>query len=610
MKVNYTRLLHLSIRTKLILAFLIMIIPIFLLGYVSQKLTYNAIEERVALSTSETIKQSAKHLDMLLRNVRDEYLKILASSQVQDYYNFEITDTDDSSLLAKATLKSRANNYLTNRVFSSSLISDIWIIAGENNSLGTSMLPLQFEQIYTTETDWYRHSAGVNSHLSFWGFHPELDGMGRDISYAMSLNGVFKRITGNSYINQSVGAMVIDIDLDYILGILSDIDLGERGEVHLISSDGRDISTGSGMHNDSSVDISLAEMIVSTPADTDRLVDYNDEKYRMIFKEIGDTGLIIVGLQPEAEIMSAARDINIWTAILIVLAIGTAIVLGLVISIGIGGRLAEFSYRMSKVARGDLNISMPTRGKDEIAVLGYGFNSMIADLKQYIDESVENEKIKREMEINLLISQINPHFIYNTLNSVIYLARENRDEDIVAIVEAFIRILQNSINFGETVIYASVRQEVESVKNYNLLQQFRYPDKYKILWDIDDDLMDLMVPKMILQPLVENALFHGICPVERQGSITIVIKKDNGFLLIIVEDNGEGMSEEKIEDIFITDRPHAKGSSIRSIGLNNIRERIRNLYGENGSLQIKSSPGLGSRIIIRIPINSESFYTQ
>ena len=604
------RFLHLSIRTKLILSFLIMIIPIFLLGYVSQRLTYNAIENHVTSSTRETIKQSAKLLDMLLKNVKDEYIKILASSQVQDYYNHQIDESDEFSFIVKANLKSKANNYLTNRVFSSSFISNIWIIAGMDNSLGTSMLPLQFDQKLISESDWYKNSAGIKSRLKFWGFHQELDGIGKEISYAMSLNGVVKRISGNSFINKSVGAMIIDIDLEYILNFLTDIDLGERGEVHLICADGRDLSIGSDISGKYFVDQSLVTLIVNANDADVQMVKYRQEKYRMIYKSVRNTDLIIVGLQPEAEIMSAARSINIWTAILIILALGTAIVLGLVISFGIGGRIAEFSYRMRKVARGDLDVSMPTRGRDEIAVLGYGFNSMIADLKQYISESVENEKIKREMEINLLISQINPHFIYNTLNSLIYLARENKNNDIIRMIETFIRILQNSINFGEKGIYATIKQEVESVKNYNLLQQYRYPDKYEISWDIEEELLDSMVPKMILQPLVENALFHGICPVERFGFIRISIKKEELFIKIRVEDNGEGISQERMKEIFRIDNLNKNGSSISSIGLNNIKERVRNLYGTRGNIIIGSNPDNGTRIEISIPINQESFYTQ
>ena len=593
-----------SIRFKLITAFIIMILPIFLLGFVSQKLTYDAVKDRVRFSTSETIQQSAKLIDILLQNVKEEYIKILASSPVQGYYNFEIDEHDASSQIVKASLKTEANKYLTNRVLSSSVISDIRILGVSNNSLGTSMLPLQFEFNQAIKSEWYKKSIDIKSRLTFWGYHTELDSLGRTYSYAMSLNGVVKRIIGSSYfINSAVGVMIIDIDYEYIEDIMSDIDLGERSEVHLISSDGRDISTGYEIStSDSTIDPFLAKLLIEHDRYSDELILYKNEKYRMTYNQIGDTGLIIIGLQPESEIMAAARSINVWTAILILFAIGTAIVLGMIITFGIGGRIAEFSYRMNKVARGNLDVSMPIKGKDEISVLAYGFNSMISDLKQYIKESVENEKIKREMEIDLLISHINPHFIYNTLNSVIYLARENRDTDIIKMVDAFIKVLQNSISFGDKGRYATIRQEIESVENYDLLQQYRYPDTYSIQYCIDGDILDYMVPKMILQPLVENALFHGICPKEDSGIILINIKKVDKHVKIEIIDNGVGINQDKLNNIIVTGRNNIDNSSVRSIGISNIRNRIRNLYSTYGSLDIESNQGKGTKVEIIIPV--------
>ena len=592
-----TKRIYISIRFKLIAAFSIMIIPIFLLGFVSQNLTSRSIEERVILSTSETIEQSAKLLDMLLLNVKDEYIKILASSQIQDYYNYEANENDEAAWLFKNSLKIKANTYLTNRVLSSSVISDIWILAEHYNSLGTRFLPIQFTYKLADKIGWYQKSLDIKSRLTIFGYHSELDISGSDYTYAMALAGSIKKIIGKSFINKSVGVMVIDIDLDFIQKILTDIDLGERGEIHLISPDGRDISEGSEVGKTiSTVDSSLAGILTKGDDSGSDIVFYNNENYRLTYKKIGTTGLIILGLQPESEIMAAARSINIWTVILILFAIGTAIILGLIITLGIGSRILKFSHKMEKVALGNLDVNMSTTGNDEIAVLGEGFNKMIGELKQYINESVENEKIKREMAINLLISQINPHLIYNTLNSVIYLAKENKNKDIVKMVEAFISLLQDSIKIGDEGIYATIKQEVESIENYGLIQQYRYPDRFELEWDIEKDLLDCKVPKTIIQPLVENALFHGICPGDGQGVISISIKKVGDYINIVVEDNGEGMDPEALKNIFVSNVNNGNSSLVRSIGLSNIRERIRYLYGENGSLKIESTPGKGTRV--------------
>jgi len=334
----------------------------------------------------------------------------------------------------------------------------------------------------------------------------------------------------------------------------------------------------------------------------DEIVMYDNEKYLLSYENVGNTGLVLFGLVPESEITAAAKVINTWTVLLILVAIGTAIVLGLIITLGIGGRITRFSLKMEKVARGELDVIMSTKGNDEIAILGDGFNRMIADLKGYISESVKNEKIKREMAINLLISQINPHVIYNTLNSVIYLAKENRNKDIVKMVESFINLLHNSIKIGDEGLFATIEQEVESITNYAVIQQFRYPDKFIIEWEVDKELYNAKVPRTIIQPLVENALFHGICPLDGRGNITISIQRVDSDVCIIVSDNGEGMEKDKLENIFTVKENIGSDTNVRSIGLSNIRERIQYLYKEKGSMIIKSTPGTGTQIELRIPL--------
>jgi len=590
-----------SIRFKLIAAFSIMIIPIFLLGFISQKLTYDAIEERVILSNSATIEQSAKLLDMLLLNVKDEYIKILASSQIQDYYNYQVKGSGYTSREYQNTLKIKANNYLTNRVLSSTVISNIWILAGQDNSLGTRFLPLQFDFTNNKNIGWYQKSFDIKSRLSIVGYHPELDIQGSFNSYAMAISGSIKRIKGKTFINESIGIMVIDIDFEFIKKILSDIDLGTKSEIHLISQDGRDVTAG-GTNTDLTVKASLANYVYDKTDSGNEMIVYENKKYLMSYESVGNTGLVLIGLLPESEITSAAKQINTWTVLLILVAIGTAIILGLIITLGIGGRIARFSYKMEKVAGGDLEVTMSTKGNDEIAVLGDGFNRMIGELKGYISDSVKNEKIKREMAINLLISQINPHVIYNTLNSVIYLAKENRNEDIIKMVESFINLLHNSIKIGDEGLFATINQEVESIKDYALIQQYRYPDKFSIEWDIDDDICEFKVPRTIIQPLVENALFHGICPLEESGIISISIKKMDFYISITVSDSGEGIDSETLKRLFETRIDDSTGSPVRSIGLSNIKERLKYFYQDNGGMEIKSTPGSGTSVKLKIPL--------
>jgi len=590
---------YISIRLKLIAAFSVMIIPIFLLGYISSRLAYKTIEDRAILSTRATIDQSAKLLDIIFDNVKDEYIKILASSQIQDY--IRMNNDDDRTILLGNKLSARANNYLTGRVLSSAAISNIWMFSGDKKTIGTKMLPLQFNYRKLRDSGWYKRGEDIRSSLAFNGFHPGLEEERNELSYALSLTGSIKKITADNFINETSAVMVIDIDLDYISKILKGINIGNGGEIHLVSADGRDLITGQNNIKKTTIDSTLASYISNGNSNESNMVSYKDNKYLMVFREIGKTGLIIIGLQPESEIISTAKRINRITFYLIIFAFVTALVLGLVITLGIGSRISRFSNIMSEVAGGNLDITIKDSGNDEIAILGKSFNKMISDLKRYVNESVENEKIKREMQVNLLISHINPHMIYNTLNSVIYLARENKNKDIEKMVEAFISLLQNSIKIGDEGIFATVGQEIESVKNYELIQHYRYPDKFKIFWDVDNNLLNERVPKTILQPLVENALFHGICPLDRKGVIRISIRKNAGGVIILVADDGVGIDQDKIKSILQEETVDPMSKGVKSIGLFNIRERLKYLYRGYESMKIYSIPREKTVIELFIP---------
>lgn len=240
---------------------------------------------------------------------------------------------------------------------------------------------------------------------------------------------------------------------------------------------------------------------------------------------------------------------------------------------------------------------------DEIELLGAGFNRMTEDIKAYIHQSVEDEKIKHKLQNDLLLSQINPHFIYNTLNTVIYLAQGN--QDIITITESFIHILQDAVKEGREGYYSTVREEIESLKHYLIIQSYRYPNRFVVNWEVKEETLEGWIPRMILQPLLENALFHGIIPMETPGTITIRIALQQDLLSISIADDGIGMDESKVELLAKGRQLHDSFSRMRPIGLSNVRELIRNLYGPLSRFDIESGINQGTRIALLLPHKQE-----
>jgi two-component system, sensor histidine kinase YesM len=279
------------------------------------------------------------------------------------------------------------------------------------------------------------------------------------------------------------------------------------------------------------------------------------------------------------------------------------IIIVLPIILKITNPITELTKGMRQVAEGNLDMAINISSGDELEAMANGFNRMVVDLKNHISESVEYEKTKRKMEYDILLSQINPHFIYNILNTVIYLARKQQNHDIANLVGSFIRILQDGIKVGGEGLLTTVNQEIEIVNHYVTIQQYRYRERFELIWQVAEELLKNLIPKTLIQPLVENALYHGICPKEGPGKIIVSITKTQNDLVIMVEDDGIGMEQEMIQKLLSGEQVYEPESKMRSIGIANIRDRIRYLFGENYGVTIKSTVNKGTRVTVTIPLN-------
>lgn len=261
--------------------------------------------------------------------------------------------------------------------------------------------------------------------------------------------------------------------------------------------------------------------------------------------------------------------------------------------------LIRLTNAMKRVAVGDLSTSVSIRSGDELEILGSGFNRMVGDLKTMIETSVRNEEVKRKMQIDLLMAQINPHFLYNTLNTVIYLSHAKRNAEAVEVTQALIGILQDTIKTGEGAVRAPLAEEKRIVDKYVVIQQTRYPGRFRFVWEAEEEALGHPVPRMALQPMVENAIVHGIIPSEREtGTIAARAYRADGQLCLEVEDDGRGMD---VPEDGWTMRAGSGAERARGIGLSNIQERLRTFFGASAHLEVLSEPGKGTLARIRLP---------
>ena len=267
---------------------------------------------------------------------------------------------------------------------------------------------------------------------------------------------------------------------------------------------------------------------------------------------------------------------------------------------------------MKMAGAGKLDTQVSIRTNDEFADLGQGFNRMVRQIDQHIKDSIQYEKNKHQMEYELLIAQIDPHFIYNTLNTIIHLARKESNGDIIILTRAFIELLQDGIRLSENRIYSTVEKELRIIHNYMAIQNYRYKDLFQLEVDCPESLQQELIPGAILQPLIENALFHGIAPLGRRGRIWLSLAKlpkpaevqavgqaAGDVIQIKIADEGVGISPEQARQILAGEI--AADSPRKHVGMQNVIKRLELLYGSDYQLAMAPRPGGGTQIEIQIP---------
>jgi two-component system sensor histidine kinase YesM len=220
---------------------------------------------------------------------------------------------------------------------------------------------------------------------------------------------------------------------------------------------------------------------------------------------------------------------------------------------------------------------------------------MIEEIRRLMDRVVEEQREKRKTEFQALQNQINPHFLYNTLDSIVYLSENKMNDKVVKMVVALSRFFRISISRGRNIIL--LKEEIEHARNYLLIQQIRYNDKFDFKFEIDKEVLNLKVVKLSLQPIIENALVHGINTEYDSGTIIIRAYQKRHSLVLEVEDDGYGMTEELIESVYdnLTNK-----KLHNSIGLKNVYQRLRIYYGEEVEFKIISE--LDEKTIVRLVI--------
>lgn len=307
---------------------------------------------------------------------------------------------------------------------------------------------------------------------------------------------------------------------------------------------------------------------------------------------------------PYNELTRDTRYIRNWILLVMLIFTVAAFMVSYFLARSISKPMQDVVKEIDEINRDNFEIDVQYRGKDELGVLVDAINKMMNKVRDLIGEVYVQKIYKQEQEIKTLQAQINPHFLYNTLESINWMGQIHHAPQISLMTTLLGDIMRYSINTKSDMVDLS--EELEYIRKYLSIQKIRYGDKLNVFYDIQDDVLSSVIPKLTIQPIVENAIFHGIEKKAGIGRIRLICLRENDCLKIIVEDNGAGMGEERLQFIVKEINPNNLTPSQSNIGLSNVNKRIKIHFGAEYGLEIKSQKDVGTRVCINLPYKPET----
>lgn len=392
------------------------------------------------------------------------------------------------------------------------------------------------------------------------------------------------------------GYVLIEYQSPLLINNFAHIRYGETGSYLIADTDGN-----KKIENDQDVSGNISEEEYFQWAEDNKkggkVFRIDGKRYLVTASVIPTLDWLMIGLTPVNELTKAGKAM---TQIIYVVGIIAALIstfFSLRVSHSVTKPLIYLTDTMKKFGKGDLSVRVPVLYEDEIGILSEEFNKMSEQIRQLVDQVYREQRAKRKSELAALQAQINPHFLYNTLNSVSSLIKMNCPDEAFIMIQAIGTFYRTSLSDGKTLI--PLEQEITNIENYIKIQKVRYGNKIEYEIDIENEILQEWIVKLTLQPLIENSIYHGIKEMRGKGIIRIKGWKEKNKVFIQVSDNGLGIPEEKLEELFSKDY-REKGSAF---GLFNIQQRLQIYFGKEYGLTVESKLSQGTKATVCIPVD-------
>ena len=395
------------------------------------------------------------------------------------------------------------------------------------------------------------------------------------------------------------GVLLVDMNFSGIEQICKDVTLPySQGYLYLIDGSGeliyhpRQQLIYAGLLEENN--LSAANYADGTHTET-----FQGQRRSVTVKTVGYTGWKLVGVVPRANMLDNYGQLMLFFLFVVFFSIFLLVFANLRLSEWITAPMKQLDRAVKELESGREPVDFTVNGPYEVEHLSRSIQSMVSTLRHLMDDILEQEAQKRRSELDVLQSQINPHFLYNTLDSVVWMTENGRTEDAVVMLTALARFFRISLSRGSNII--PLADELEHARHYLTIQKMRYKNKFSAQISAEDSVESLYTIKLIIQPILENAIYHGMAYADGDGEIQIHAFREGEDVLIEVTDNGPGMPEELVEQLLSPNGPAVSGAKGSGIGFRNVHQRIQLTFGPDYGLTILSEPDSGTTVRIRLP---------
>lgn len=543
---------------------------ITILGSIMYFSISNIILEDELSATKDSVERSGRYVELYIDKVKTLSTIMANDDEITGY----LKGADGSD---REAVMDRISDVLSTEEFLVSVI-----IAGKDGAVISNEKELDMTvSDDMMDQDWYKAVVYGDGMPVLTSIRMQDFSMDKD-SWVLSISSEIVEDKG-----ENLGVLLLDIGYRAIEDYLHSMDLGKEGYAYILNDIHEVV-----YHPDSEYftdNEKIAELV-----DILKMQDGYDREMGILTHHysIQGSNWILTGISSLDNLSMIQRQI-----------LETFIIAGLILfaitmgsGIFIAGRITDPIKELEKAMISideNLDASVEEKGCYESINLARHFNEMTLKIRELMDDISSKEKYLRTYEINALYSQINPHFLYNTLDTIIWMAEFGESEKVIDITKSLASFFRLSLSRGDEMI--SLEDELNHAEQYLFIQKQRYEDKLEYEFSVDEEIIQMKVPKIILQPLVENAIYHGIRELEGGGRITISVKKVDNSVELLIKDNGKGFSVDKNEKSDI---------KLGGIGIKNVDERIKLYYGSDYGIEIKSEEGWGTEAVIRIPFSN------